>query len=538
MSAHAEQVGGEGGGARRGRWSVGCLALLVATAGAHVAAGEALSASERAGKRLYMEGVAASGAKVIARVGVQGAPMPATVLPCANCHGEDGRGRPEGGVRPPVISWQELAKPYGHYHDPRAGGGGRRHPAFDEVGFVRAVTEGVDPAGNRLDPAMPRYQMAASDLRDLIAYLKRIDSDLDAGLGETHVRVALVLQGAAGPGGEAAPIVRAVVEAAMSAVNAAGGVHGRKVELVEVDGGATLEALHRAIGGLRDLDVFAVLMPQEPPPGFDWHALSGGAGVPLVGGIAPAGSDGEESGEPGFFTLGGLVEEITALSRAAAVGNGGRIGAITLSADAAAEYALAQFEATRRQPLLRQTITDRNTLEAAVAALQDARAEHLITLLPPALLGELMQVAEARGWAPRLLVPLRFAGTLLGSLPDAWAGRVTVSMVAVPGEVNAGARKILATARERAGTNAHPLSQVAALASSAVLVEGLKRSGRRASRLRFAEALAGLSEFPTGVGPKVSYGPTRRVGAVGVHVLQLAAGGRVSRDQLVRLDRE
>jgi hypothetical protein len=36
----------------------------------------------------------------------------------------------------------------------------------------RAITDGVDPAGERLDPAMPRWSMSGEDMADLIAYLK------------------------------------------------------------------------------------------------------------------------------------------------------------------------------------------------------------------------------------------------------------------------------------------------------------------------------------------------------------------------------
>jgi hypothetical protein len=64
---------------------------------------------------------------------------------CGNCHGADGQGRPEGGVLPLAIGWEELTKPYGHAH------ASRRHGAFDERSFARAVNEGLDPAGNRLD---------------------------------------------------------------------------------------------------------------------------------------------------------------------------------------------------------------------------------------------------------------------------------------------------------------------------------------------------------------------------------------------------
>lgn len=510
-------------------------AARAAEGGAGGARSAPLTAAELAGKRLYLEGVAASGATVTARVGMQGAPMPATLLPCANCHGTDGQGRPEGGIRPPAITWQELAKPYGHHHDPGAGGSGRRHPPFDEAAFARAITEGIDPGGNRLDPAMPRYTLAASDLRDLIAYLKRIDSDLDPGLAPDRLRLALVLHDAVPGAAGTRAVSRAVVQEAVAGVNGAGGIHGRQIDLVEVDGGATVDTLKAALAALAQRDVFAVLMPQEAPAGIEWDSATSAGGLPLVAGFAPPAA--AAPGGIGFFALGGLGEEIAALTRSVPAQTG-LLGVLTMAGDDVAERALHALDARQRQAVVVRTVGGEGEVAGAVEALQHAGSEAVLVLLPPAPLAALLRAAEARRWAPRLLVPLRHAGPLLANLPAAWSGRVSVSMAAAPDELGAAARSVLAAVRARVGSSAHPLSQTAALASAQVLFEGLKRSGRRASRTRLAESLAGLSEFPTGVGPLVSFGPTRRVGAVGVHVLQLGAGGRVASARLVRLDRE
>lgn len=530
------------------------LGVLLSLAGA-AAWSAPLSPAEQAGRRLYHEGVAASGATVTALVGAQGSPVPATILPCANCHGPDGLGRPEGGIRPPAITWDELAKPYGHDHDPAGGGSGRVHPAFDAASFARAVTMGVDPAGNRLDPAMPRYSMAASDLRDLTAYLKRIADDLDPGLGGERVRVGLLMHGPA-PTQNA---TRAVVLEAVARGNAAGGVHGRRIELVELDGGDDGDggdALRVALATADDRGVFAVLMPQEPPAGIDWAALAGAGGVPLLAGMAPP--DGElAAGTRAYFALPGLGDELVALTQHGAPGDQGPAqgdapAAILWQGDAAALAAVDRLEAhlmrravrggaadsALRGTVARHVVANAEAVRQAVDALHARGARRVIVMLPPDALAVLMRAAEGRRWSPELRVPLRFAAPLLAELPEPWHGRVAVSMVAAPAEVGAGARAILAAARENGGGRVHPLSQLAALAGTEILLEGLKRSGRRVSRQGFADALAAMSEMPTEAGPRISYGPTRRVGAVGVHVLQLERGGRVASAQLVRLDRE
>src|SRR3954470_20239510 len=82
---------------------------------------------EMAGRRLYLEGVTPSGDPLAALVGFGRTPLSGAVMACVNCHGADGKGRPESSVNPPEITWQELTKPYGHSHP-----SGRRHAAFNE----------------------------------------------------------------------------------------------------------------------------------------------------------------------------------------------------------------------------------------------------------------------------------------------------------------------------------------------------------------------------------------------------------------------
>jgi mono/diheme cytochrome c family protein len=150
----------------------GRLRLLLAAAlffGAPAATAGELSAQEASGKRIFNEGTSASGAPITARIGMMSQKVPASAVPCASCHGEDGKGQTQGGKLRPDITWEQLADPEGHDHQ-----SGRSHPAFTEDSFAAAVSRGVDPAGNRLDPTMPRYDLSKGGLADLIAYLKRL----------------------------------------------------------------------------------------------------------------------------------------------------------------------------------------------------------------------------------------------------------------------------------------------------------------------------------------------------------------------------
>ena len=124
----------------------------------------ALSAGQSRGKQIYLHGTSPSGGEVTAHVGREGVALPASAVPCASCHGPDGRGRPEGGVIPTDIRWSQLTKVYGHVHED-----GRRHPAFDTAGLARVLRTGLDPADNRLDQSMPLYTLSNADMDDLVA---------------------------------------------------------------------------------------------------------------------------------------------------------------------------------------------------------------------------------------------------------------------------------------------------------------------------------------------------------------------------------
>jgi len=50
-------------------------------------------------------------------------------------------------------------------------------------------------------------------------------------------------------------------------------------------------------------------------------------------------------------------------------------------------------------------------------------------------------------------------------------------------------------------------------------VEGLRRAGRDLNRQRLVEGLEGLYAYDTGLTPPLTYGPNRRIGARGAHVV-------------------
>src|SRR5258708_26979210 len=93
------------------------LLVLLAATPSRAAAGE-LKPEETRGKQIYTKGTSASGIEIKAALGDDGEnEVAASVLPCAGCHGLDGHGGKEGGVRP---------------SDPTPEALGRRHPPYDD----------------------------------------------------------------------------------------------------------------------------------------------------------------------------------------------------------------------------------------------------------------------------------------------------------------------------------------------------------------------------------------------------------------------
>src|SRR5436305_6559539 len=128
------------------RWAV-FLFLLPALL--HAAAPEGAQLAR--GRQIYLEGTSPSGGEIVALMSDAGVEVPASAVPCAGCHGRDGKGKPEGGVTPSDLTWTALTKPYGVTHP-----GGRSHPPYDAKLLKRAIALGIDPAGTALHVAMPR----------------------------------------------------------------------------------------------------------------------------------------------------------------------------------------------------------------------------------------------------------------------------------------------------------------------------------------------------------------------------------------------
>jgi ABC-type branched-subunit amino acid transport system substrate-binding protein len=475
-----------------------------------------LSEQEARGKQLYLNGVVPGHEAARARLGTLD--LPASSVSCASCHGYDGRGRPEGAVVPPPITWAELTKPYGHVHP-----FGRRHPPFTEATLARAVVEGVDPGGNALDPAMPRYALDAAALEDLIAYLKRLGSEPTPGLSAEEIRIGTLLP-LQGPAGRVGRAVREVLLAYFAELNASGGIHGRRLRLVVEEVPADREATLAAAERLHDAsDVFALLSPYAPGAAQAVVREADRRSVPL---IAPLGVLTATEALPFAFHIdAGAEGQARALVRHVhGLALQERTGAVVYpdTAEHAQLAAAARAEGDGRGlgwDTHAYPPSGPGGLERTVRALSAAGAGAVLFLGPGQDLSAFRAAAGAVGWDPYLLVPGALAAPDTLAAAGLPAGRVLLAYTLLPPDASPAGRGLRALLARHALAGDELPAGLSAYAGAGVLTEALKRAGRDLDRHRLVAAMEGIRAFPTGVSAPLSYGPNRRIGALGAFVL-------------------
>jgi hypothetical protein len=435
------------------------------------------------GRAIYRTGLGASGRPLTARIG-DGPDLPGSVVACVQCHGEDGRGRSEGGVVPPNIAWSALARPYGATRPD-----GRVRPPYTPALLAKAIGLGFDPAGSAFSAAMPRYQLPETDLADLIAFLQHLDAD-STGEGVAPDRVRIGLARSPNPETEAA------VLAVFDAINREGGIFRRRIEVVPwtpADGLA---------------DIFAILdaVPPGPRPetGLDLPTT-----IPVIA-FQPDPEDeaAGEVGERSFALVSGQAGQARAL---AALAGRAKIGFEGVFAIRHGPTASSQALARAVGATLRGAGAER----VEVGPLGDDPIDGALAVLfvgpiDPAEVGRAVDEACRGGTRAVFLIPRALVGSVLDRPRPDLVGRL---MLAGPEFVDRDARR-------------GDLATTPGLAVARLLIEGLKGTGRQLDRDHFVEAMEGLSGVRVEGSPPLHFGRGRHVGAAGAMILKLGPGGR------------
>jgi ABC-type branched-subunit amino acid transport system substrate-binding protein len=480
-----------------------------------------LTLEEKRGKALYLRGESASGQEITALL--NDLDVPASTLTCSGCHGSRGEGKTEGGVTAGNLVWSNLTKSYGHTHD-----NGRKHGAFTETDFVRALTGGIDPSGNKLAVAMPAYRMPQQDMADLIAYLKRIDTDLDPGVTDNKIVIGTLLPEKTALSG-LAQSMEDVLQAYFAEVNSRGGIFNRKIELRVLNGnaGATVANMKQLIDSSQ---VFAIVSGLTAGAESGVAMMSREREVPFIGPSTLLPDRASPLNRYIFYLLPGLKEQARSLINFAAKKSDlqkAQVAIISPDSEFNKEIAASIEEQEKKLgSSSKTTVYYAHDAFKSRDTVTDLKAKGVDTVF---MLGSADEAAAffkeagAASWTPAVYV----LGTLVGRsapelVPVAMKDRVFFAFPTVPADVSAaGAAEYSGLLQRNKLSSTHAAAQASAIAAAKILVYALERCGKDLTREQLVTTLEGLYEFDTGLMPKITFGPNRRIGALGAYVVTM-----------------
>src|SRR5215213_6823762 len=480
-----------------------------------------LTPQEKRGKAFYLRGESASGQEITSLM--CDIDFPASTLTCAGCHGARGEGKTEGGVTAGSLTWSYLTKPYGHTDE-----GNRKHQAFSETSFVRMLASGLDPAGNKLAVAMPTYRMSQEDMANLIAYLKRIETDTDPGVNDTSIVLGTVLPEKTAFSG-LAQSMGDVLQAYFAEVNSRGGIYNRKIELrvMHGDSGSTIPNMKRLID---EEQVFAIVSGLSAGAEDGVAALTQEKEVPFIGPSTLMPQRGAPVNRYVFYLLPGLKEQARALAKFAArkpdTANS-RVAIVSPDLEFNRVIVASVEEQAKKGNWKSVTTTyyaqDGFSASSRVAELKQKGIDTVFFLGSGVEATAMLKDAETAGWTPSIYM----LGTLVGkNIADAVTtkskDKIFLAFPTVPADVSeSGATEYSALLQRNKLQSTHAAAQASAMAAAKILVHALERCGKDLSRERLINTLEGLYEYDTGLMPKITFGPNRRIGALGAYVVTI-----------------
>ena len=510
--------------------------LLAAALAASIVTGEettgGLTPLEKAGQQIYQSGTSPSGEEILA-VLAGGTELPAAALPCAPCHADDGRGNPEGGVVPTDVTWEALTRPYGVQAQ-----GGRQHGPYTESLLKRSIAMGLDPAGNELHVAMPRYRMSHEDMAALVAYMKQLGRgrrDWDPGVAPDRLRVGTLLPPPGrmeGVGGA----IEGVLRAWAAELGEGGGLYGRAVEVVPFTLPADPAEWNGAVAGFLDgEDVFALVGAYLAGGETELTPLLRERKVPLVGPFTLLPKIERPVNPQVFYLLPGLAVQGRALVRFGLErdGEGGGV-AVVLHPEGneeLAEVAAEMVAEGRRRgwERLEARTFDARAMDplGLASTLATIGAEAVFFLGDAADRQILLQGADHYNWRPEVYAPGSMAGPEAFATPPAFGGRLFLAFPTLPDDRDPEAVDTWrAMAEEHGLPDGHAAVQLTTLAAARLFEEGVKRAGRDLSRSKLVAELETLYQWDSGLTPLLTFTPNRRIGAQGAHVVVLDLEGR------------
>jgi branched-chain amino acid transport system substrate-binding protein len=338
-----------------------------------------------------------------------------------------------------------------------------------------------------------------------------------------------------GPNGAYGQEMREAISAYIDNVNAAGGIHGRKLELVALDDGYETE---RAVANTRELlqqhKVFALVGYYGSSPTAAAMEIFSAAKTPLVGTISGSEMLRTPANRYMFHVRASYADETEAIiNQLASLGlkniavfyqNDG-FGASGLNG------VVAALKKHNMTPSAVGTV-ERNSVDvaAAVAAIGKVRPQAvvMVTLYKPT--AAFVREMKKEGLYPQYATLSPVGADLLATELGEDARGVGISQV-MPYPWNDTipvVREYKRVMEKRNKKHAMSYYGVEGFVTIKVLVEGIRKAGKDLDREKLVNALDGMREFDTG-GHKVDFSQGSRSGSKYVDLTVIGQGGRVLR---------
>ena len=312
-------------------------------------------------------------------------------------------------------------------------------------------------------------------------------------------------------------------------VNQRGGIFGRKLELLAVPFGSSAEA---TIESLRDAfkqeGVFAMVGAYTVGLDEPLLELLREEQMPMVGPFTLNPGDAFLNADI-FYIYPGFAEQAQALAgQAIALMKGGSgklvlVGPEDENVDgliAAVKEKLPKNKTFKIDTLRYQ----RGKLDptALAESLKQAESDAVLFLGVQNELEPLLNSLAYIKHYPGIFALSAFVPRPLFEAPQAFNERLYLAYPTMTSDVSdAGRAEYLRLAELHALPPGHLQGQIAALAAAKLLEEGLRGAGRTLSREHLVEAIEALYRYDTGLTPPLTYGPNRRIGAMGAHLMKV-----------------
>jgi ABC-type branched-subunit amino acid transport system substrate-binding protein len=273
--------------------------------------------------------------------------------------------------------------------------------------------------------------------------------------------------------------------------------------------------------------VFALVSPFTVRVEKDMTALSEREKIPLVGPFTLFPESSQALNRYTFYLLPGLREQARALAEFAAKAlklQDPETAVVYPRDQNFAEIASAVEDqlADRGWTKLRRVQYFPGELPAKqlVGVLRQSRVAAVFFLGSEGELADFARSAHEAAWAPYVFVPAVLGARAALDVAPGFAGRLFLAFPVLADDVSPlGFEAIAGMQKKHQAPLRHQPAQIAAYASAMVLVEGLKLAGKDVSRTRLMTALEGLHGFQSGLTPPIGYGPGRRIGSLGAHIV-------------------